>query len=280
MNKKLVYLLVGLMLATQTTGVFAKSTSSSPLKVAIKKYKARNYTGCLQDCQRIVISHPSALAYYYMAMSFAQAGKKDEAINAYTKAISMSSNVKLTEYANTGKRCLETPDQCKLEDTSTTDLDKIIYSQYKNGLSSPVVKDLQQRQLNNLKQQINNGQDMNDYQLDKLNYKPDDNTAKVAQKPTNDEVAAAIKVLKDAGINPYEQTQLNAMENSDLTQLNMLMGNGQTNENNSMMNMLPSMLMQNKDGTNNYSPQVIQAMIMNSMTSSYNWNYDDSNKNN
>lgn len=309
MKKKLVLIVAILMLLFHPSYcVFAKSSINAPMRVAIKKYKHGNYTGCLQDCLDLVVRHPSAIAYYYMAMSYAQAGKKDMAITAYNRALALKPSAQLAEYAATGKRCLETPDQCHPEskDTAKDDaaLDKMIAAPRSDELAPSVVKDYRQIRLDNVRQQINNGKEMDDYSFRKLNFKRDKSNL-IAQKPTNDQIVAALKILKDAGLSPYPQEQVTAVtasttpkadvqvqnsqvesasaqvtsdpRNSDLSDLNMLMGgnNQSNNSNNAALNMIPYMLAQNKNGTANYSPQVMQTIIMNSMMSSYNWDVDN-----
>lgn len=296
MKKQLVYFIAGLIVLVQTSACsFAKTDSLT--SIAIKKYKRGNYTGCLQDCQYITQVNPSnIMAYYYMAMSYVQAGKKDEAIQAYSKVLSLnpSSNTRLAEYARTGKRCLETPDQCKLAPTTTNvaappsttpEIDKLIASP---AYESPTVrKDLQQKRLNSIKNDINSDKELDDYQFRKINQA--DTAEKIAlaeqKKPTNEDIAAAFKTLNDAGINPYTQNpmsstanpyaQMNNYQNPELAQINMLMGgNKQTNDSSSIMNMLPYMMTQDKNGTSNYSPQAMQAVIMNSMMTDFNYDLD------
>ena len=294
MKKKLLYLIAIMVVFAQASGVsFAKSTVSNPVKVAIKKYKIGNYTGCMQDCQTIVKSDPSsAVAYYYMAMSYVQAGKQSEAIDAYSKVLSLNPKSKLLEYATTGKRCLETPDKCVLETPDTTsDVDKFIASPATDSLSGKVKADLNAKRLEQVRNQINKDQDMDSYKLRKFQDYTNkssnpDVTDKAAQKtPSNDEIVAALKVLNAAGLNPYSQAPQSAMvspevqqqvinpydqmQNSqtpEMAQLTALMGpSGQSKEANSMANMIPFMLAQNKNGGTNYSPQMMQAVIMNSM---------------
>lgn len=263
---------------------FAQSFAAVPIKAAIKKYKDGNYTGCLQDCQYIIKSNPSsAVAYYYMAMAYVQAGKKDEAINAYSKVLSLSPTAKLAEYANTGKRCLETPDKCVLEtDTATlTEIDKLIAAPFTDGLSNTVRKDFEQKRLDSFKNKINSGKELDDYQLDKLNdasgqQSPAEPYKTISKKPTNDEIAAALKVLNDAGLNPYTQQSFN-QQNPEVAQVNMLTGgDGQLKNSDATLNMLPFVLSQNKDGTSNYSPQLMQAVIMNSMMPDFNLDLNQS----
>jgi len=296
MKKQLICLIAIFAVLIQGANVtMAKSTASNPVKVAIKKYKIGNYTGCLQDCQSIVRRDPSnSVAYYYMAMSYVQAGKKDEAIGAYSKVLSLNPKTRLFEYATTGKRCLETPDKCVLEETGTvpsTDMDKFIASPSDNVLSDKVKSDLNAKRLNGVKNEINNGKDVDSYELRKFRdytnsrSQIDVKDDVVQKKPTNDEIVAALKVLNAAGLNPYAQVQQSAMvstdvqqqvvnpyaqpsnyQNPEMAQLSALMGgNTQGQDSNAMANMIPFMLAQSKGGNTSYSPQMMQAVIMNSM---------------
>lgn len=284
MKKQLIYFIAVLIILAQTASCsFAKSTNS--VAIAMKKYKMGNYTGCLQDCINIVNQSPTnAVAYYYMALAYTQSGKKNEAINAYSQVLNLKPNSKLAEYAATGKRCLATPDKCKLESTiapsSTPELDALISSPYSESPS--VRKDFQQKKLDSIRSEINNGKDLDNYTFDKLNQAETKDV--IAVKPTNDDIVKALKVLNDAGISPYSQTQLlpggieaanSNYQSPELAQLKMLMGdNEQSKDNNPMMNMSPMMFAQNKDGTSNYSPQAIQAAIMSTMMNNLNYDLD------
>lgn len=293
MKKQWAYFIITLILLVQASSCsFANNSDAGMIRIAIKKYKAGNYTGCLQSCQYIIKSNPSnALAYYYIAMSYVQAGKKNEAINAYAKVLSLKPNAKLAEYATTGIRCLETPDQCVLQtDTGSSispELDKFIAAPYSDGLSDTVRRDSEQKRLDEIKNQINSDKELDDYQFRKLNdasgqVSPDVNKT-TANKPTNDEVVAALKTLNDAGLNPYGGTtnpyeQMVNYQNPEMAQLNMLGAtNNQTGNNDAMLNMLPFMLSQNKNGTSSYSPQLMQAVIMNSMIPDFNVNLNKDN---
>lgn len=300
MKSKLLFLVALSVLCSSVSLFSFAATVSAPVKVAIKKYKSGNYTGCLQDCQNIVKRDPSnALAYYYMAMSYAQAGRKDMAIQYYGKVLSLGTNSQLVEYASTGKRCLETPDMCHLQASpvQSSDMDKFIANPSPDGLSDSVRADFERKRLQGLQNEINNGKDVDSYELNKFkdysNQRSDADTGveKVSKKPTNDEIVAALKVLKDAGLSPYPQSaesqQPQALVQSasavnpyvnqspELAQINMLMGANNSGNNNSMMNMIPLMMAQSKDGKSNYSPQLMQAVIMNSMMTDMNFNLDD-----
>lgn len=300
MKKQLLYSLAGLILFTQAFQYAEAGTGalSAPMKVAIKKYKAGNYTGCLQDCQRILISNPSnATAYYYLAISLVQAGKKDEAILAYSQVLKLNTNPKLSEYANTGKRCLETPDQCHLEAEdvagSNPEIDKLIATP-SSTMSESVKRDFEKRRIDAIKNKINAGKELDSYEFNKTRdfskQKGDIETFEklAGNTPSNEEIANALKILNDAGINPYAsqnvmQASQTPAQNMPMTteesQLQMLLGGGrQNNNNNDIMNMLPHMLSQNKNEPGNYSPQVMQAIIMNSMMPDFTFNLNNDNK--
>ena len=299
------YLLSCLALVIVLSHVQTASADNLPydVKVAISKYRAGNFTGCLQDCQDIVSRHPSnALAHYYMAMSYAQAGHKDKAIAEYGKVLNSQASPFLYKYATKGKICLETPDRCNPQTPSTTDvpvsdLDKFIY-QNSSDVSPDVRKDFEQKHLNRIKYEINNDKtEIKDTKFKQLDNDStmndvDKKTNLIAQKPNQQEIDKALKTLNDAGIsvdvnsaaNPMQAAQNMQMQNTnpvnpDLMQVQALLGTNQSGGNNSMMDMLPSMVVQNKDGKSNYSPQMVQAMIMNSMMSSVNFNANnDDNK--
>lgn len=300
MKKHLLYLIAIFVVVAQINSyaIAANSYSNNAVNIAIRKYKAGNYAGCLQSCQSIIARDPSnALAYYYMAISYVQAGKKTEAIDAYSKVLGLKPNARLAEYASTGKRCLETPDKCHPEskEESASEIDKFIRTSGVETLSDTVKKDIEVKSLKSIQTKINNGQDVDSYQLRKFNdyskTQADDGGAVSQKQPTNDEIVAALKVLKAAGLDPYGQssaqtaqvinpytqamTPADSTQNSQMAQMSMLLGgNNQSNGNNSMMNMLPFMLAQNKNGTSNYSPQLMQAVMMNSMMPDFNLDVD------
>lgn len=307
MKKQVLGLIAFCVLGAQFSScAFAKTTYTSPVKIAIKKYKTGNYTGCMQDCQNIVRRDPSnSLAYYYLAMSYAQAGQEAKAISYYSTVLSLTSNTVLKRYAETGIRCLETPDKCKIESGSAAPSDLDIFINTPNKpLSNTVQADILKNNLKTIQNEINTNQNLDsysfrqfkDYSKKRSQTKSDD---KVSQKkPTNDEIVAALQVLKAAGFSPYsqpvpsQQTQdevvktpdqaqsAQMQQNSDLEAL-MLMGNNhQSSNNNAMIDMLPALAAQSKTGESSYSPQMMQAVIMNSMMNNMNFGLNDSNNNN
>lgn len=267
MKKKFLIALSILMLSSAClTASAAKFTANGKMAKAIKKYKNGNYTGCLQDAMDITKKDPSnAIAYYYMAIAYVQAGKKDEAIEAYDNVISLKPNITLYKYAAEGKKCLEYPSQCT--DSGLSELDKIINDPMgENALSTKVQDKLEGNKLQSIKNKINNGEEINRFELDKFEKFKSEN-----ETPSNDEIVAALRVLQKAGLSPYSN-QMNSMigASPQMNQLSLLMGNNNSNQqNNSMMNMLPFLMTQNKPGeksaTSSFSPQIMEAMLMNSM---------------
>ena len=110
--------------------------------------------------------------------------------------------------------------------------------------------------------------------------------------PSNDEVVAAIKVLNQAGLGsivtqqPAQQASTQVAQNTQNQQLQqqmmqmmmaqqqnpyagisaMLGGNNSNNSSNQFMNMLPLFMAQGQNGEKGgLSPEVMQAMLMNSM---------------
>ncbi len=271
MKKFLSIALVVLMGLTTT----AFAASNSALSTAIKKYKSKNYVGCIQDTTDITKKDPSnTVAYYYMAISYAQIGDKYKALNAYQKVIDLSTNSTLVEYAQKGTSCINDPESCKNKESEATkriesELDRFIKSG--STFSTEVNQKLQEIRNEQLKNDINNDAD----QMQK------------SEMPTNDEIAEAVKTLARAGFNPLQmqmnnpvmQAQQALYQNPEYAQLQMLLGN---NNNNGMdfMNMLPYFLAQ-KQGQNqnsNISADMFKNMMMSSMMGNLSTTFDFDNK--
>ena len=72
-----------------------------------QKYHLSNFAGCMQECEAYVQSHPyDTLGYYYLAMSYAKCGKKEDAILAYERVISLNDNPMIVKYATNGRNCV------------------------------------------------------------------------------------------------------------------------------------------------------------------------------
>ncbi|HIS36426.1 TPA: tetratricopeptide repeat protein [Candidatus Scatousia excrementigallinarum] len=199
------------------------------------------------------------------------------------------------------------------------ELDKFIQSPFGNGFSDELNNELREKQLKKIQNKMNRGIPLNEDDLKKLNEfnKSEgiktDKLAMAEDMPSNDEIINAVQVLKRAGLNISTQmpetsakmpkgsatsvpAKVEPLDDESQTvqttaqtptvqpytpdpqiqQMTMMLNNGNSNNSDPMMNMLPYM-MQN-DGKN-MDPQVIQALMMNSMMNSLNGMNASSNNN-
>ena len=177
------------------------------------------------------------------------------------------------------------------------ELDRFINAPYTgNGFSPELQKEYQQKELENLQKTINRKKELNENDFENIRRIEGLNKSEVVTgekiamitgsdgglTPSDADVLDAIDVLKRAGLNisagnfnsevemsdigqtSFEKSPAVFTPNQDLQAMQMLLGNGNSQNNDPMMSMLPYM-MQN-DGKN-IDPQVLQAMMMNSMMS-------------
>lgn len=237
MKKKFVALLSTIIITT----AFAYAKTDLNLSDAIKLYKSGNYSQCYAELSKIIKEDPAnALAYYYMAITSAQIGRKDEAIANYDRVINLIPyNNNLTRYAKKGKRCLETPDKC--QNTVFENLeDEFIQNKKGNIFSDKVLNETEKLKIENLKREINRSKDIAPEQFKEFRD--------FSAVPSNDEIVAAMRVLQNAGLSGFVNN------NSDLSFLN---GFSQENQ------------LFNMSGQNTLSPQVIQALFMNNMSQGF-----------
>ena len=247
MKKYILILMTAIICASTMNFVSAKTTTSnSTLANAIRLYKAGNYSQSYIAFNNIVKRDPSnAVAYYYLAMTSAQIGKKDEALANYEKVISLSPNGQLGRYATKGKTCLETPDKCHEESEESAD-DRFIQSRFGSGFSDKARSEYEKQKIENFMREMNRGNDVTPQKF--KDYK--DFSSEV---PTNDEIVAALRTLQKAG--------LSDILNNNVNEMSLLTGGNNVNNNNAMLNMLMG-------GNNNssLSPQVIQSLLTNQMS--------------
>jgi len=261
--------IIGLSAASYAAG-------SSALSSAIQKYKSKNYVGCIQDTMDLTKKDPSnAVAYYYMAISYARIGNRDKALDAYQKVIDLSTNTTLVEYAQKGTTCINDPEACKANEASATnkiesELDKFIRSG--SSYSNEVKQKLQEIRTEQMKNNINTDADQNIR----------------SEMPTNDEIAEAVKTLAKAGFNPFQMNAANPVmqaqqalyQNPEYAQLQMLLGNNNTSSNGDFMNMLPYFLAQKQNSSQNpnISADMFKNMMMSSMVGNLSTTFDVDNK--
>ena len=240
MKKHILVILSMLIFSTGLACVEAKTVSNPTVNSAIKMYKAQNYSQCYNTLSDVVQRDPSnVLAYYYLAMSAAQIGKRKEAIENYSRVLTLSSDPQLSRYAEKGKRCLETPEMCH-EESVETELDKFIQGSYGNGFSETVQSQYEKMQIDSLKREINNNKDIEPQKF--KDYKDFS-----SQAPTNDEIVNALRTLQRAGLSDVNNF-------SELSLLNNSRGNSDM-----LLNMFSA-----KDAAA-FSPQLIQSLLTNQM---------------
>lgn len=184
-------------------------------------------------------------------------------------------------------------------ETPESKLDKFINAPYSgNGFSPEFQQEYDKQKLDNIQKTLNRKDELNERDIEMLKEfkrksKADFSerlalAANVSGEPTSAEIMDAIDVLKRAGLNitagksftdgesrstdnvsPENAAQAvnpnQYMPSQEYQQLNMMLGNN--NNNDPMMTMLPYMMNNNNNGKN-VDPQVIQAMMMNSMMNS------------
>lgn len=246
MKKQILTILAVVICSMSIACVEARNYATSDVNSAIRMYKAKNYSQCYNSLKQVVAKDPSnALAYYYLAMSSAQIGKKDEAIENYKKVINLAPQGQLGRYATKGKVCLESPEQCNAEEENVSPMDKFIKREYGSGFSPQVRGEYEQQKIENLMREMNRGKD-----VDPSTFKEYKDFSSYAE-PTNDEIVAALRVLQRAGFGNVLNNQV-----SDIS----LLTGGYGNNNAAMLNMLTG------KGDSNLSPQMIQSLLTNQMS--------------
>ena len=163
-------------------------------------YKSQNYTECYVKLSDYVLRDTSnALAYYYLAMTATQIGRRDEAIENYSKAMSLApQNSNLSAYARKGKRCIEEPEACE-EAVYDTPLEEFIKRTGNVKISDEVNGQIERLKIDEMKRRMNRFED-----IDKETFKEyHDFSSMNNQAPPNDEIVAALKTLQKAGLSSF-----------------------------------------------------------------------------
>ncbi|MCX4274151.1 MAG: tetratricopeptide repeat protein [Candidatus Gastranaerophilales bacterium] len=210
MMKKIALVLALTVITAYTTNITLAATKaakrsvtvSSPVYAAIAKYKQKNYTGCIQDLTPVVEKDANnAVAQYYLGISYTQLGMKGEAKEAYQKVIDLNVDTKLTEYSKRAVACIDGRPECSANyvDKNAPIDDMAVFIKSGKFLDDSVQKQIQEKSLDKLKDQINN-----DTMPDVQNYKYlNDASGSMNAQPTDKEIADAVRVLAKAGVNPF-----------------------------------------------------------------------------
>lgn len=212
--------------------VFAAGISEELFQEGVEQYRNGNAAECLDIMKKLNKQDPSnSYVVYYIAMSCAKSGNLDDAKKNYEKVILLGGDSQLVSYAKEGIKNIENAENA---------VDEEALPKKKFKTDAPPLK--------------------------KEEAKADDAKKTVS----DDEVANAIKVLRDAGLlNVQLGTATGGMgtQTNDLMNLNMMMGS-MGGSKGSGMDMLPLLMMQQQQGQNSgkgISPEIIQMMMNNSM---------------
>ena len=256
MKKTIIAILSVLVLTSFANVSSAKSsTNNSTIASAIRQYKGKNYTQSYLTLSEYVNKDPSnSVAYYYLAMSAAQLGKKNEAIENYNKVLSLSPSGQLEYYAQKGKTCLQDPKKCNAPASKDAELDNFIRGRFGSGFSEEARSIYEKQKIENLMREINREDEISPSKFKE--YKDFSSQA----KPTDEEIVAALRTLQNAGFGDIIN------HNGYASDLSLLTGKSETAGNEyEMLNML----LGRKSGMSNLSPQVIQSLLTNQMTASF-----------
>jgi len=226
---------------------FAAPVSDEVFQDGVDAYRKGDIQECCNTMNVLKKKDPTnAYVAYYLAMSNAKLGNLDAAKENYEAVIMLNQDPQLVSYAQEGIRNIENA-------TGKKEEKKEFFKKDSSG-------------------------------TDKLSLKAQGNEKKA--NVSDEEIAKAIKVLRDAGllnvnvtvgsaaVTPATAvTPSNGMDaatmlkqNSELMNLNMMMGS-MGGSKSSGMDMLPFMMMQQNasGGKSNISPEVLQMMMNNSM---------------
>ena len=259
MKKTFSAILSILLVCFTVNTVCAKVKATSPeTAAAIKLYKAGNYTQSYVALKNILDKDSSnALASYYMGMTAAQIGKRDEALQYYGVAAELSPNGILGKYARKGKKCIETPSLCHEPDVlpsaeGDTLEDKFIKGKFGSGFSEQARGVHEKEKIQQLKRDINRNEDIAPSKFKE--YKDFS-----SQMPTNDEIVQALRVLQRAGL----QDVMGTNTNNDA--ISAFFGT----QNNRNGNDVYDMLFSRNSANPGLSPQVIQSLLTTQMTTGF-----------
>lgn len=218
----------------------------------VDAYRKGDIQECCDTMRSLKKKDPTnSYIIYYLAMSNAKLGDVDEAKKNYEEVILLNQDSQLVSYSKEGVQNIENALGNKKEDK-------------KESLTKKVSRD-----------------------IDKPSVSQAEGVDKKASV-SDEEVAKAIKTLREAGLlnvnlgvasSPVATDPTLMQQNSELMNLNMMMGTMGGSGKSSGMDMLPFLMMQQgaNGGNSKISPEVIQMMMNNSMLDSMSA-FDVSNK--
>lgn len=266
-------------------------------KHAKQSYIEGNYTGAAQELFAYLQKNSqSAEGFYYLAMTLANMGDTNGAVQAYDKAMALTDDDGFRQVAAKGRDCLIGGPLCAPveEIVQTVDpdpLDEFINAPFtEDGFSPELKEQMKLKQLESIKKNINRKETLDPDEVQEIkefdqeysdipaSYGEDITGEKLAlTEVSNDDIVSAINTLRDAGmtvtIQPSVQTNF---QNSQMAEMSMMLGQNRNNVD-PMTQMLPYMMQAgSSEGAQNINPQVVQAMMMSSMMNNLDFNtYDN-----
>jgi hypothetical protein len=234
-------------------GMYPKANVNS----IVYKYKAGNFTGCLQEGLVVLIrDSKNPLANYYVGLAYARAGDKENATKYLDLAAASTSNATFIGYTQDAKACMNGEETCKRSEDDAN-IEAFLREEASTGTAAPKVQgEKRPRDLELIKQKINS----DTY----LNMKFHENQLAMA---SDQEILNAIRTLKDSGVsisvNMAPTQNYGSPEWEQMQQMQMFGGGNNNNNNNALMTLLPMMM--NEESAKNVDPQVIQAIMMQQM---------------
>lgn len=216
---------------------YAEQISQGVFQDGVDAYRKGDAQECYDTMRALKKKDPTnAYVLYYLAMASVKLGNFDEAKESYEQVVTLNQDEQLVSYAKEGIQNINNVVVDKKADKKESKKD------------SRVVADKPPAEEVNTKGKVS---------------------------VSDDEVAHAIKVLREAGllnVNLGVASGLGGVDtgmtqqNSELMNLNMMMGS-MGGSKNSGMDMLPFLMMQQgaNGGKSNVSPEVIQMMMNNAM---------------
>ncbi|MBO5435024.1 tetratricopeptide repeat protein [bacterium] len=271
-------------------------------------YETGNFTGAAQELFAYIKKNPEdPEAFYYLAMTLAGLGDSDAAVQAYEKTVALTNDEGFRQLAAKGRDCLRGGPLCQAQaeiiQTADPDpLDKFITDPYGDGLSPELKEQMKLKRLENIQKNINRKpelepdevQEIKDFDAKYSGYQEDEEAEEDAEttgfaasilgdqssksEVSNDEIVSALETLRKAGMTVTIQpsTQPAGFQNQQFNEMSMMLGGGQNSYNDPMAQMVPYMMQASTpEGAQNINPQVVQAMMMNSMMGSLDFNTSD-----
>ncbi len=105
---------------------YADNSNDAELNAAIKKYKEKNYVGCISDLKQFTEKNgQNAVAWYYLGNAYMNIAMNEDAGKAFSKVVEINSVPKLTSYSIQAQLCMKDPSQCEYKNYSLKEIEQL-----------------------------------------------------------------------------------------------------------------------------------------------------------